>query len=197
MPRSERPAAGRGLRAVAYVLMAVLAVVAVLVLVGESLGDPEGPGVLGVVGWALAPITLAVVAARRPDVARRLLTAGALVVTGLWVWFALAPAFWIDLMDDWGPVLPLLVLAVVLPTAVLARREPTFAGLVLVALGLLPVLAFGLMQLVEAPERAPGVLLGGAVASGAPPALLAGLLFLISARLDRRSGVAATRGPST
>ena len=168
--------------------MGVLGLVTVLVMVLEALGDPGPAALIWVLAWVLVIVLLSWLLLRWPARFARGLAALAAVVVGLWVWFGAAPGAWIDFMDERGPVLPMIALAVALPAAALALRRPTTAGLSLVALGVAPALALVLIALGDTSgDRAVLVLVGGSVLAGAPVCLFAGILFLVAAMMDRRS----------
>lgn len=161
----------RALKGAASLLALVYALFFGTFAVGEVFADPGGwTAVAGTAAW-LAPLAgLSVLAWRRPDWAVAPLGVLLLALVGVYAWSVFAPQAWATFEDANGPVRALVAFALALPLAVLGRTRPRVAGVMLLALAVLPVLfvvvgvARGLgahgwpIALVTAPAAVVGVL---------------------------------------
>jgi hypothetical protein len=171
-------ATSRFLRYAAVGVLLLFAVLGALFAAGYAYADLAP--VLAValtVGWLALAGGLGWLAWRRPDTAVPVLLGLTVAVAVLSVTDAR-----MDLLDRdaTGPVTTVLILAVLVPLAVLALHRATAAGLFLLVLGVYQVLASGLLHAVagdEAPWRA---LLAGSSGVVVVPVLLAAVLLLLS-----------------
>ena len=168
-------------RNVAFFAMVGFALLEVLFISGEYLTDPGGVQaavgtvgligtILGISGWAWFS----------PDTAKYYLWVSVAVIAGVSLWWALAPRFVMDVMDERGPLVPVAAIIAAVPIVFWGRRDWSYtrqAGLALVLVALLPIVGVA-----ASPEDvARGVL--GAVAIMTGPYAVGGLFYLLSDRL--------------
>lgn len=103
---------------------------------------------------------------------------------GVSIWFALNPAQWRSFEDQHGPIRAVLTFLLVTPIALLGLKRTAAAGVLLLAVGIVPVAVSSL-----------GSFLGLAslsVVSTAP--IITGVLYLVSAHMAARSAPPAHTG---
>lgn len=165
------------LKHIGFVLMGVEVMFGTIFIAGYALADPGGwKGAALVSLWLVPLAVLCALAWRRPDVAAPLLAGLTALVVALSVWFAFGDAAWRSFEDRNGPVRALAVFVVAGAVAVLGWWRPASAGLMLVALSVAPYAA----TIVRTGTTHLAATSLGVVAL---PALLAGVLYLLSARL--------------
>lgn len=167
------------------------AVVAALVIVGETVADPGGWRAVGLVAaWAVPLAVLAVTAWSRPRAAAIVLAVATAADVGLAIWFAVAPQAWRSWENHVGPVRALLSFVVVVPLGLLGWRRPATAGWLLVVLGAAPILLADLAGVV--PLTAVTSMTAVSV-----PAVLIGLVYLLAAAFPASTpgNDRATAGP--
>lgn len=171
------PDRARFLLRAGFGLLALFSGLFVLFVIGETLDDPGGLPAIGLIALWLVPLLGLVWLARwRPDLAVPALTgltAALLVVT---TWATVTADSWRSFEDDHGPVRTVATFALVAAVGVLGLRQTGTAGVLLLVLGIGPLLIAGTSHLAR-----------GSLTAVSSPAVLAGLLFLASAALSRRS----------
>lgn len=173
--------AAKMLRYIAFVLMALFAVLGAAFIAAETLTDPGGvAAVLLSASWAIPLIALAAFALWRPDMAAMVLTVLATLVA---LFVVLDGMFGIVPMDDIGPVGAIGVFAVAVPLGFLGVHRPLAAGLLLLLVGAATIAAAFARTLGEAPA---GAAIGGSAGAVAVPVVFIGVLFLIAAALQPR-----------
>ena len=165
----------RLLRRTGFGVMAVLAVLVGVFVIGETVDDPGGWSAVGLIAaWLVPLVVLCVLAWRRPEWGGWVLTVltGAVVVGA--AWFAVDPQAARRLEDGVGPVRALAVFVVAAALGVLGLTRTRQAAVLLLVVGLLPVLLSGLGR-------------GGmsSLAALSLPAVLTGVLYLASALAAR------------
>lgn len=161
-------------------------------VIGETLTDPGGWAALGLVAvWVLPMVLFSLLAWRRPDLARPVLIALVVVMAGVHLWSALAPETWQSFEDDTGPVRGVVTMALTAPLAVLAIRRVRDAGVLLLALGTMPILVALAVRVTDGPWIPLSLVVLDA------PLLVIAALLLVSTRLGRSTrGRGASRGHS-
>jgi hypothetical protein len=112
----------------------------------------------------------------RPGWAVYVFTALAAVVIGVSIWFAVSPAAWRSFEDQHGPIRAVITFVLVAAIALLGLKRTAAAGIMLLAVGIIPVAVSCL-----------GSFLGFAslsVVSATP--VITGVIYLVSDRLARR-----------
>ena len=170
-------------RNVAFFVMAGFAILEVLFIVGEYWADPGGieaiVGSIGVIGTILGVSLWALLS---PQTARYYLWVTVAIIAAVSLWWALAPRFVMDVMDERGPLVPVAAIIAAVPIVFWGRIEWTYtrrAGVALVLVALLPIAGVA-----ASPEDvARGVL--GAVAIMTGPYAVGGLLYVVADWLNR------------
>ena len=172
----------RILRFAAAGVLLLLAVLGGLFAAGYAVSDlPLLPVVLGIVGWVGVAAVLGWLALRRTDVAVPVLLAVTVAVAVISV---LDARFDLFARDSSGPVVTVGILAVLVPLALLGLRRSTEAGLMLLLLGTVQLLASGLLHSLAAGEAQWGRLLAGSSGVVVVPVLVAAVLLLVAGRLS-------------
>lgn len=172
----------RILRYSATGLLLLLSVLGGFFAAGYAVSDlPVLPVTLGIVAWVAAAGGLGWLALRRPGPAVPWLLAVSVAVALTAVVDAR-----MDLFDrtSTGPVVTVVILAAVVPLALLGLRRATEAGLMLLLIGLVQLLGSGLLSSTGNGEPAWGRLLAGSSGIVVVPVLLAAVLFLVAGRID-------------
>lgn len=173
------------LSAVALVVLLLMALAGALFAAGYAFSDlPLWLPVLESVIWLAIAIGLTFVVLRLPEVAVQVM----LAVTGVMVLLiVLDGTVGIFRRDELGPVVTVLLLAVLVPLAFLGLRRPVLAGLMLLVLAVVQFLSAGLMSGRFADGAPLGALLGGSSGVVVLPTLLAAVLFLLAGWLAHDS----------
>jgi hypothetical protein len=174
----DRRLQARAIKRLGFGVIAVFSVLAGLFIAGEAFEEPGGSGAISLVlAWLIPLVGLAGLAWFRPRLATPIMIAlsGAVVLANLW--FAVDPGAWRVIEDQYGPVRAVAIFVLSAAMGVLGLKRTAIAGWLLVASGVLPIAASSLGSL------AGGVSLS--VVSVIP--LITGILYLVSARLGRRS----------
>jgi hypothetical protein len=170
-------------RNVAFFGMVGFAILEVLFIVGEYWADPGGVeaivGSIGVIGTILGVSLWALLS---PQTARYYLWVTVAIIAAISLWWALAPRFVMDVMDERGPLVPVAAIIAAVPIVFWGCRDWTYtrrAGVALVLVALLPIAGVA-----ASPEDvARGVL--GAVAIMTGPYAVGGLLYVVADWLNR------------
>ena len=170
-------------RNVAFFGMVGFAILEVLFIVGEYWADPGGiaaiVGSIGVIGTILG---VSLWAWLSPQTARYYLWGTVIVIALVSLWWALAPRFVMDVMDERGPLVPVAAIIAAVPIVFWGCREWTYtrrAGVALILVALLPIAGVA-----ASPEDvARGVL--GAVAIMTGPYAVGGLVYVVADWLNR------------
>jgi hypothetical protein len=130
----------RFLRRAGLVLMAVFTAIGALWIAAEAFADPGGwQAAVMTAAWLVPMVGLSIVAWYRDElaaVALEVLTTAAIAVN---LWATVDPDSWRSFEDSRGPVRAIASFALAAPIAVLGRRRPLPAGVLLVALAVLPM----------------------------------------------------------
>lgn len=173
------------LSAVALVVLLLMALAGALFAAGYAFSDlPLWLPVLESVIWLAIAIGLTFVVLRLPEVAVQVM----LAVTGVMVLLiVLDGTVGIFRRDELGPVVTVLLLAVLVPLAFLGLRRPVLAGLMLLVLAVVQFLSAGLIRGRFADGAPLGAVLGGSSGVVVLPTLLAAVLFLLAGWLAHDS----------
>ncbi|WP_285243660.1 hypothetical protein [Pseudarthrobacter sp. fls2-241-R2A-127] len=172
----------------AAVLMTAFTVLAAAFIGGEAMDQPGGmAGLVMILTWLGPMLVLAALAWFWPAGTIPLLVALSAGLVAAGVWFALDPAVARSLQDANGPVVAVGVVALAFPAAVLGLKRPNPAGWLLVGLGTLPLLITFLGRSGPAASLA--------AASAVP--LIAGITYLVAARLARRDPASRNTLPAS
>jgi hypothetical protein len=170
----------RFLKRAGIVVMGVPGGFLLLFVVGEMFTDPGGLQAAGLVAaWFVPLIVIMVLAWTKPAWGVPTLATLTAAAVALIVWRALDPGLR-GLEDRIGPFTTIAVIALAVATTALAHRRVFAAGVILVVLGLTPVITWFLMTSDRAGLGDVYVLVGS-------PLMLAGVLFLLSDLVGRRT----------
>ena len=174
--------APRILSLIALVLTSLFAAGGLLFALGYAFDDPGGWAAVLIAGGIVLPLAgLSLLAARKPKLAHRSLVVGVALFTA---WCVLT--LFVNLIE--APVTPIVALILSVPIAVLGQRRPARAGILLLAIGALPLLLL-LVRMTEVwgPEQ-PGMgsLLTGSTGVVVIPIAAFAVLFLAAGALQRR-----------
>lgn len=172
----DTAARARFLRRAGAIWMAVFTAFAALFIAGETFSDPGGWKAAGLVAlWAIPLAALSAMAWWWPDGAARVLAGLAAVAVAVSVWFAVNPDGWRAFEDHNGPVRAVGSFVLAAAMGVLGVKRTGPAGLLLIALGVVPVAVASL--------GGRGVV---SLAVVSTPAVIVGALYLASATMARR-----------
>ncbi len=171
------------LRRAGFGVMALSTFLAGAFIIGETFADPGGWQAAGLVAaWAVPLAGLAALSWLCPGWATGVFAAMAAVVTGVSIWFAVSPAAWRSFEDRHGPIRAVITFVLVAAIAILGLKRTAVAGILLLAVGIIPVAVSSL-----------GSFLGFASLSAVSAApVITGVLYLFSAHLAGRSASAST-----
>jgi hypothetical protein len=168
----------RFLRRAGFAVVAVLCGFFLLFVIGETVADPGGWAAIGLIALWLVPLLGLVWLCRwRPDLAVPLLTGLTGALLAVTVWATVTADSWRAFEDDHGPVRTIATFVLVAAVGVLGLRRTRTAGILLLVLGLGPQLIASASDLAR-----------GSLAAVSSPAVIAGLLYLASAAVERRGG---------
>lgn len=180
--------AAKALRYTAFTLMVLFGLLGGLFIAGYAFEDPGGwTAVLMTAGWVLPMLALVVYALVRKQAAGPVFVA---VTVFVGLGSVLDSLVTVVPRDDWGPVLGITVFALGVALAFLGLYRTRLAGLLMVALALVQLLATALVHVVHGElfsDEGPGLiaLLGGSSGAVVLPLLVIGVLFLMSDSLGR------------
>lgn len=178
----------KALRYTAFTLMALFGLLGGLFVAGSAFEDPGGwEAVLMTAGWVLPMLALVTYALVRKEAAGPVFVG---VTTFVGLGTVLDSLLTVAPRDDWGPVLAVTVFSLGVALAFLGLYRARLAGVLLVALALVQLVATALGHLVHGSlfsGEGPGLmaLLGGSSGVVVLPLLLIGVLFLMSDSLTR------------
>lgn len=182
------------IRNLAFFVMVGFALLEVAFIVGEYAADPGGiQAVIGSIGVIGTISGIGIWAWFSPRTAQYYLWASVGVIVAVAIWWALAPRFVMDVMDERGPLVPVAAIIAAVPIVFWGRRDWTYtsrAGIALLVVTIAPML--GVAASPEDVER--GVLTAVAIMLG--PYAIGGVLYLTSGLLRERTSDAAA-GQST
>lgn len=165
------------LRRAGFGLMAFFAFIFGVFLIGETFSDPGGWQAVGLVAaWAVPLAGLAALSWLRPDWAVYVFTVLTAAVIGMSIWFAVDPQGWRSFENQHGPIRAVVIFVLVTAMALLGRKRTAAAGILLLAVGIIPVAVSSLGSSLG---------LSSLSAVSAVP-VITGILYLISAYLTRR-----------
>jgi len=173
------------LRRVGFGLMALSTLFFGTFIVGDTFADPGGWKAAGLVAaWAVPLAGLTALSWFRPGWAIYVFAVLTAVVIGVSIWFALNPQGWRSFEDGHGPIRAVITFVLVAAIALLGLKRTAAAGILLLAVGLVPAAVSGL-----------GSFLGFASLSvvGAAP-VITGVLYLVSAHMAGRPAASARAG---
>lgn len=178
--RRDDPA--RAARGAGLILAAMYVALFGLFVVGEAFADPGGWTAAALVAlWVVPSGLLALLAWRRPETAGLVLVVLVATMALVYLWSVLVPTAWETFEDQAGPVRAVATLALAAPVSVLAVRHVRDAGWLLIGLGLLPIAASIVLEVLGTNW------LPLALGALDVPLLVAGALLLASAWLEDRS----------
>ena len=153
-------------------------------IIGDTFTDPGGWKAAGLVAvWAVPLAGLTALSWFRPGWAIYVFAVLTAAVIGVSIWFALDPQAWRSFEDQHGPIRAVITFILAAAMALLGLKRTAVAGILLLAVGLIPVAVSSL-----------GSFLGFAslsIVSAAP--VVTGILYLVSAQLaGRRSAPPAS-----
>ncbi len=173
------------LRRAAFGLMALSTFFFGAFVIGDTFADPGGWKAAGLVAaWAVPLAGLAALSWLRPGWAVYALAVLSAAVIGVSVWFALNPQAWRSFEDRQGPIRAVLTFVLVAAIAVLGLKRTSVAGVLLLAVGVIPVMVSGLGSFVGFASLS--------VVSAAP--VIAGVLYLVSAHMTEPPAPPARTG---
>jgi len=174
-----------GLRRAGFGLVALSAFFFGAFLIGDAFVDPGGWKAAGLVAvWAVPLAGLAALSWLRPGWAIYVFAVLTAAVIGVSIWFALNPEGWRSFEDRHGPIRAVITFVLVTAVALLGLKRTAAAGVLLLAVGIIPVAVSSL-----------GSFLGFAslsIVSAAP--VITGVLYLVSAHLAGRPAPPAGMG---
>lgn len=164
-------------RKIALYLVLGFAGIGGLVTINQTLADHSGLfGLAFTAAWLFPMVIGCWLAWRRPMIAFPLLMIWSMSVLGLLLWQALAPSWWITVIDSNGPIITAAIFALAPPLAIYGYdRRTRYIGLLLIGLPLLNILATS-----------------NTGASGnnnllvTLPVLVAGVLYVVASFVDKR-----------
>lgn len=172
------------LRRAGFAVMALSTFFFAAFIVGEAFTDPGGWEAAGLVAaWAVPLAILAVLSWFRPSWAIYVLAALTAAVIGVSIWFAVDPHGWRSFEDQHGPIRAVITFVLVAAIGLLGLKRPAGAGILLLAVGIIPVAVSSLGSF-------PGFA-SLSIVSAAP--VIAGVLYLAAAHLAARPRPPATR----
>jgi hypothetical protein len=164
----------RFLKRAGFGLMAFVTAVFALFVVGETVDDPGGWAAAGLIAPWLAPAGLAALYWYRPSLAGRVLIGLTMMLVAVTVWATADSDSWRAFEDHHGPVRTIAVFVLTAAVALLGVKRTRVAGILLLVLGVVPLAVSSL-----------GHLRLGSLAVATTPALITGMLYLISAAFDQ------------
>ncbi len=165
------------LRRTGFGLMALFSFLFGAFIIGETFSDPGGWKAAGLVAaWAVPLAVLAVLSWLRPGWATYVFAALAAAVIGVSIWFAVDPHAWRSFENGHGPIRAVITFALAASIAVLGLKRPAAAGILLLAIGIIPVAVSSLGSLMGSGSLS--------IVSAAPA--MTGILYLSSAHLAKR-----------
>lgn len=164
-------------RNIAFFAMLGFAVLEVLFITGEFIADPGGvEGIVGSAGIIATIVGVSIWAWFSPNTAKYYLWASVGVIVAVGLWWAVAPRFVMDVMDQQGPIIPVAAIIAAIPLVFWGRRDwlvTRRAGVALVVVAIAPILGVA-----ASPEDvARGVLAAVAIMTG--PYALGGLVYAL------------------
>lgn len=164
-------------RNIAFFGMLGFAVLEVLFIIGEYWADPGGiEAIIGSIGIVATIVGVGIWAWLSPRTAQYYLWVSAAVIVAVGFWWALAPQFVMDVMDEQGPIIPVAAIIAAVPMVLWGRREWAFtrrAGIALLIVSIAPILGVAF-----SPEDvARGVLQAVAIMTG--PYAIGGLAYTL------------------
>jgi hypothetical protein len=169
-------------RLLGVTVMAFYALLGIVLIAGEAFTDLRtAQAVLAVAVWLVPMAAMTLLALLLPRLTTVVLDVLVGLVVVAWIWFAMDPAFWQDIVDDHGPVLAIGTFAVAVPAGFLGLRRPAPAGVQLLLLGLAPLGALLAVEAVRDGGGRPLDLFATSGGAGILPTVLAAALFLVSA----------------
>lgn len=176
----------------AFFGMAGFALLEVLFIVGEYAADPGGvQAIIGSIGVIGTISGISIWAWLSPRTAQYYLWATVGVIVAVAIWWAVAPRFVMDVMDQRGPLVPVAAIIAAVPIVVWGMREWTAtmrAGIALLIVAIAPMV--GVAASPEDVNR--GVLTAVAIMLG--PYAIGGVLYVISGRLHQRETATEAEG---
>lgn len=165
------------LRRAAFATMALSTFVFGAFIIGETFADPGGWAAAGLVAlWAVPLAGLATLAWFRSVWAVGVFAALTMAVIGVSTWFAVNPHGWRSFEDQHGPIRAVITFALVAAISLLGLKRPGAAGVLLLAVGIIPVGVSGLGGFSGAASLS--------IVSAAP--VIAGILYLAAAHMAGR-----------
>ena len=172
-------------RRAGFGLMALSAFFFGAFIIGDTFADPGGWKAAGLVSaWAVPLAGLAALSWFRPGWAVYVLAVLSAAVIGVSVWFALNLHAWRSFEDRHGPIRAVVAFVLVAAIAVLGLKRTSVAGVLLLAVGVIPVAVSSLASFLGFASLS--------VVSAAP--VIAGVLYVVSAHMAERPPPPARTG---
>ena len=172
------------LRDIGFYLMFAFTLLALVFLVGEIMVEGEPGGRLIALVGVFAPIVgISAWAWFSPKTVRPYLWVSVVVIVAVAAWWAIAPGFWDDIMEQSGPVIPVASIIAAAPIALWGWRERSqtrSAGIMLLIVSLTPII--GVLFVPDAISR--GIVLAVGIMIG--PYAVGGLLYLLAGSRESR-----------
>ena len=147
----------------------------------SAAGKEPAMAAFDVLSWTGPWALLLLVTLLIPQFAVYLLGVGTAATIVLWGWWATDPSFWLVASEQRGPALVLAAVVLATSLGVLGLQAPGMAGLMLMALTVMPTMAAAI-------HLTPGEYSALTIASGNGPFFLAGMMLVVSAVLPERLG---------
>lgn len=171
------------LKWVGFAFVAAFTGLVTLMLVGYTVADPGGWVAVGLIAAGILPVVaLSLVAHRWPDAALRVLAVASLAPIGFGLMQLVDYGRWSAWEDSHGPIGLVLVIGIAFPLAVAGLARPAPAGLLMIALCLVPAVlaAIGAGSQWYLPLS---------IALVSAPVAVSGLLFYLAGRSASTAGV--------
>lgn len=174
LERAKRGSLARLLRVTGFILMAVSSLFIGFWAIAETIADPGGWQAVGLTAaWTVPLAALAALAWYRSRWAVPAFAVLTAAVISMGILDAVSPGWW-----HRGPAQAIVTFALAAAIAVLGLKRTAAAGMLLLVLGIVPVVA----NLVAGPGRGLSLLsFGGSLNAVSAPVIIAGALYLSSA----------------
>ena len=172
------------LRDIGFYLMFAFTLFILFFLVGSFLTEGgTGGWLLSVFGMLIPVVGVSTWVWFSPKTVRPYLWVSVIVIVAVAIWWAIAPGFWDEIMEQSGPVIPVASIIAAAPIALWGWRERSqtrSAGIMLLIVSLTPII--GVLFVPDAISR--GIVLAVGIMIG--PYAVGGLLYLLAGSRESR-----------